>query len=209
MVQGPPYDGTGAANRDAAERLVESFSLVHGHLSADGHGHIHRHLGEMWSISTDVDVASNDVLDVVIENPTDSGNIIEVLTWSASLDGEAKGTQYRDTGIYTGNETTITPNNFDGEIASGTQDFNAEYATGGSPQLVDTGQDTQFNGGTHSSTGQGNRVSATTASNPGLDVVLAEGQSYAIHIEAGEAINPIVSMSVAEYEQGRDIEPNP
>jgi hypothetical protein len=42
-----------------------------------------------------------------------------------------------------------------------------------------------------------------------LDVVLAEGQSYAIHIEAGEAINPIVSMSVAEYEQGRDIEPNP
>jgi hypothetical protein len=195
-------------NKTTHSRLNDDFNIVAGHLSADGHAHIHRELGELWSTSTDVDVSSGDVLDVVVENPTGSGNVLEVVTWAVSVDGEAKGTQYRDTGIYTGNETAITPNNFDGDIAAGSQDFNAEYATGADPQLVDTGEDTQFNGGDHSSTGQGNRIAATSVSRPALDMVIAEGQSYAIHLEAEEDLNPIVSMVIAEYDQGRDLEAN-
>jgi len=195
-------------NKSTHSRLNDDFNIVAGHLSADGHAHIHRELGELWSISTDVDVPNGDVLDVVIENPTDSGNVVELITWGVSVDGAAKGTQWRDTGIYTGNETAITPNNFDGAITPGTQDFNAKYAIGGDPQLVNTAEDTQFNGGDHSSTGQGNRIAATSVSHTALDVVIAKGQSYAIHVEADEAINPIVSMVIAEYEQGRDIEPN-
>jgi len=74
------------------------------------------------------------------------------------------------------------------------------------PQLVDTGADAQFNGGVHSGqTAAGGRVTATASSRPGLDATVAEGRSWALHIEADEAVNPIVSVAVAEHVAGRDI----
>lgn len=179
--------------------------VVHGHLSADSHGHIHQHKGELWSISVDVDVSSGDVLDVAIENPTDSGNILEILAWGVGIDGESKTTQWRDSGIYSGTATSVTPNNYTGTITAGSQDFDAEYSNGTGTQLVDTGTDTQFNGGFHSTSNRGSRKTATQGERPGIDVTVAEGEAWALHIEADDAINPIVGVTVAEYEKGRSI----
>jgi len=209
MIEGPPYDGTGPADRDIAERIVESFNIVGGHLSADAHTHIHRKLGELWSVSPgEVSVADGDVLDIVVENPADSGNIVEVLSWSLGANNDSKVTQYRDSGIYTGNANQVLTQNFDDTVTE-SSDFNAEFATGADPQLVDTGTDTQFNGGFYTGQTQANKTTATIAGRPELDLTIAEGRSFAIHLEALSAVDPIPGLVITEYEQERDLEPNP
>lgn len=192
----------------AAEYLAGRVEKVAGHISADSHTHIHRELGELWSVSTgEIAVSSGDVLDIVVENPEDSGNVVEILSWSAGTNDDAKITQYRDSGIYTGDETGITPQNFDDNV-TGDADVNAEFATGGAPQLVDPATDTQFNGGYYTSGTQGNTTAASVATRPDLDVTIGEGRSFAIHLEALSAVDPIPGVVIAEYERGRDIEPD-
>ena len=179
--------------------------VVAGHLSADAHTHIHRELGELWSISPgEIEVADGDVLDIAVENPTDSGNIVEVLSWSVGANDESKVTQYRDDGLYTGNETAITPQNFDDDITE-SADTNAEFATGAAPQLVDTATDTQFNGGFYTGQTQAGKTTATVAARPNLDLTISEGRSFAIHMEALSAVEPIPGLVIAEYDADRQL----
>jgi len=184
---------------------LEKFRFAAGHVSADGHTHIHRELGELWSVAPgEISMADGDVLDIVVENPADSGNVLEVLSWSVGANSDSQVTQYRDDGIYTGNETAITAQNFD-DTVTGAANFNAEYATGADPQLVDTSADTQFNGGFYTGSSQADKATATVAARPELDVTVGEGRSFAVHLKALSAVDPIPGLIVAEYGVDREI----
>jgi len=194
--------------KTTTSRLNDDFSIVHGHLSADSHAHIHRELGELWSVSTgEVAVSAGDVLDIVVENPADSGNALEVMTWSIGANDSAKVTQYRDSGLYTGTATTITPSNFHDGVSEGSQSFNAEYQSGTGTQLIDTSTDDRFNGGFYTDGSSGSNIRGTVASRPELDITVSEGRSFGLHIEANNAVDPIPGLVIAEYEEGRDLEP--
>lgn len=180
----------------------EELQLANGHLSTADHAHIHRHLGELWGVGVDVNVGGASTLSVVVNNPSNSGNVVEVVLWSVGLDDQAKVTFWKDADIYTGNNTAITPRSFGG-ASDGDQTFNAEHGAG----IVNTGSDNQWPGGFHSSSsGFLSGARGSSASRPGLDVVLDEGEDFAVHIDPAADVNPLVEFVLSEYTVGRSIE---
>jgi len=195
-------------DKTPTSRLQDDVGIAGSHLSADNHVHIHRHLGELWSISSPIlSVSADDTYDIVVENPTDSGKELEVLFWSYGTDDKAQITHYRDTGIFDATAaTSIEPRNFDGTVADGTQTFNAGYSVGTGDQLIDTANDARFNGGYYTTASQGGNTRATAAERSALDITVPEGDSFGIHyVDGGNGSNPIPALIVAEYEQGRNI----
>mgnify|MGYP006274879889 CR=1 FL=1 len=155
--------------------------------------------GSLYSISYDApSTSSGDTRDIVIRNPEGSGNVVSVMSWSASATTAGSSKGYRPA-TFTGSGETLTPKNYD---TSASTDTDVDVEAG--QDLIDpAGPDERFEGGiNHSASGPGGRAVASSNFS-GVESRIGEGGTFGIRFEADEnGATPIFHIVIAEYEAG-------
>lgn len=187
-----------------AAHALSNMSFAAGHLSADPHTHIHNHLNELFIAGSDgvLSNVSEADQDYVVQNPSDSGKLVEFIHYKMTASTTYGTEQYENVDFPNGG-TDITP--WCTADHSVTADFNVKHtAPGDATNLVDVSTGDQLPGGVVG----GTKRNPTPFDLTGADIVIHPGETLCFRTTLAGTNEDIAYLAMlAEYKQGREIDP--